>query len=725
MIRYLLFILALAAVCGGGYTLYERYEASMPKTLAQSTRPKFDIFLIIDHSGSMKGDSMDPIPSDPEGIRVKAAKYFVDYLQHFSDPASIHRISIINFGSDTPDDKQIPLTPLNSVQKAKEIKDKIQEYSLGYTNFLQAIKKAHEFFQKDQIPGEARQPVIIIFTDGEPKDTRGLSKEAYFKELEDYANTNLKNMKMPGVARQTSYKMYVIGLDARGAYWKRDEAQWNHLTSNGASLLSQANEEELEARYGKIIETLFSTQAGDWQDLKAGEELKFIIPPYVEKALITVKKDLKVQNQKLEILTPKGAPLKEGAKLQASPGAGITLYALVEPEAGEWKLKLTPNGKVRVKNDLLPIRLEITRPQPIHPVGESLDMSVTFLRSDGHPITPLSQYPISLSAAIKKPDGSILRPSLKEDSKRRGYYRSDKPLPAATEGTHEITCEVNVGSFLQTGNFTLSKTSLPVEVKPIVYFKPTSPSGDKPHNLWNILTFWKRSPITVEGKLMRSGKELPASETAAYNRNELVLAQAEREKGQGVTGVDFLKYQEASNSYRAALQPNSNLYPAPHNLFTRCELPSADGTKQVREDNFDFLVRYGYGIIAWVILAYAILYAIGQALLRILRGPLVGQLSVKGRPLSGRLSDILIYNKCKISSKKKKFVLPWINAKQYEGDSNSPTFWVIGSSQRMHGKTMPAIIVYHRKFGVIPWWTKLHKSRTSTVINSVTINWHP
>jgi len=119
---------------------------------------------------------------------------------------------------------------------------------------------------------------------------------------------------------------------------------------------------------------------------------------------------------------------------------------------------------------------------------------------------------------------------------------------------------------------------------------------------------------------MRAGRELPASESAAHNRNELVLAQVEREKGQGVTGVEFLTYQESSNSYRGLLQPNSNLYPATHNLFTRSEMPATDGTKQVREDNSDFVVRYGSGVIAWIILAYSLLYAIGQALLRILRG---------------------------------------------------------------------------------------------------------
>ena len=448
----------------------------------------------------------------------------------------------------------------------------------------------------------------------------------------------------------------------------------------------------------------------------------------MEKAIITVKKDVKIQNQKLEIqpTIKDSKPLVEGeGKLLANPGAGVTIYTLLEPESGEWKLKLTPSGKVRLKNDLLPIRLEISKPQTVHPTGEPIDLAVTFLRSDGLPITPLPQYPISLSAAVKKPDGTIVRPTLKEVPGRRGLYRSEQFLPAATDGRHEITCEVNVGSFLQAGNFTLSKTVLPVEVKPVVYFKPAKPSIASPHNLWNILTFWKRSPIVVEGKLMRSGKELPAKETSTLNRNELVLAQVERDKGQGVTGVEFLKYQETNNTFRGILQPGSKLFPSTHNLFTRSDFPSPNGTNQVREDNNEFEVRYGSGLIAWGIIAYIILYAIGQILLMILRPRLTGQLTVGNIPVPGTLHNSFeFYNKCKVSSKKRKIILPWINSKKYDGDSNSPTFWVIGSGQSAFGRTNPAVLIYYRKFGILPWWTKL-KGTNSITLNNKSISWRP
>ena len=107
---------------------------------------------------------MDPVPSDPEGVRVKAAQYFVDYLQYLSDPNSRNRIAVINFGTDTPAEHQVPLTELDKAQNIDQIKKKIEELSLGYTNFHKAFQKASEFFNKDKSGKGDRQPVIILFT---------------------------------------------------------------------------------------------------------------------------------------------------------------------------------------------------------------------------------------------------------------------------------------------------------------------------------------------------------------------------------------------------------------------------------------------------------------------------------------------------------------------------------------------------------------------------------
>ncbi len=709
------------------------YNYFLPKSkgdvLAQS-RPHLDIFLMIDQSGSMKGDKMDPIPSDPEGIRVRAAQYFVDYLQYFSDPKSRNRISIVNFGTDTPEQFQLPLTDMNSPEKIKQIKEKIQEYSLGYTNFHQALVKVQDYFKKAMIPGESRQPIVIIFTDGRPQDNRSLTQDRYFRELSAFIEKNLLNVPIENLVRPINFEFFIVALDAKGAYWPKDRAFWEQVAPQKTYHMKRANEEELEGIYGKIIETIFTAQAGEWLDLESGAEQKVVIPPYVEKVVISVKKDIRIKNQELRIVNPKGEQIKEGKNLIVNPTTGMNLYALLEPEAGEWKLSLSPSGKVRVKSDLLPTRLDIKKPRAIHPLGEPIELAATFLKSDGSPVVHLSHYPLSFSASIKMPDGQIVHPKLIPDPKQAGLYRSEAPIPVRQEGAYEVLFEVNVGSFLKTGNFILTKNAVRVDVKPVIYFKSTIPSLHKDYSIYNLLTFWKKSPFSIDGRFYRNGQEVPAQELSGRKVDEMVLAQVEKERDQGVSDVGFLKYDSKSNRFHGILQPDKHVSPGQYSLFTRSELPRPDGSRYVREDDNTFNINYGWGMICWIVIAYLIFYIILQLLWRMARAPLRGLLFINGNPINARLSDFLGINKARIVSRKNKLVIPWINTMKHDGDKNvrkpCPTFYVIGDRYKIKGRRAePALLVYHRMFHIIPWWTKLHQGRNTTSINGFSIRWQP
>jgi len=689
-------------------------------------RAQFDIFLVMDQSGSMKGDKMDPIPSDPEGIRIKAAHYFVDYLQYFSDPKSNHRISVINFGTDTPEPFQLPLTEINSPDKIGEVKSKLQEYSLGYTNFYQGLRKVEEFYRKGKIPKETRQPVVIIFTDGEPKDERRLSREQYFNEINEFIEKNLRNIRIEGAVRPINFEFFIIALDAKGQYWHRDKDKWEKLAPRGTFMLKQADEEELETIYAKIIETLFSTQPGEWFDLEMGSEKKILIPPYIEKVVISVKKERKVKDQKLEIIDPKGEILKEGGRLRSSSGPGMNLYVVVEPVPGEWTLKLSPSGKVRVKQDFLPTKLQVKRPVSIHPLGEPIEIVSSFSKSDGTPVIPLPRYPLSFSLHVKDSDGNTFQPKLLEDKEIEGLYRTTEKIPTRKEGMYEIVIEVNVGAFLKTGNFTLSKNTIPIEVKPIVYFKTIQPSIKKNHSIYQPILFWKQNPVRVDGKLYQEGKEVLARNLAYKDLDNIVLAQIEREPGKGMSNVAFLQYNEKSNMFEGILHPTERLWPGSYKLTTKIETLRPDGSKYIRQDENEFNVIFGFGIIGWVILFILIFYILVQIFLRTLRGPLRGEISIGTSSKKPR--DILFYNKCRVVSRKKKFVLPWINTIRHDADKNlnviCPTFYVIGDKHKMKdGRVEPAVTIFYRKFLIIPWWTKLYRGKGSTTINGFTVRW--
>jgi uncharacterized protein YegL len=726
------FIMVLFVILSLSLTVFVYYHffSGSKQGLLDQSRPQFDIFLLIDHSGSMKGDKMDPIPSDPDGIRVKAAQYFVDYLQYFSDPKSKNRISIINFGSDTPEPYQLPLTEINTPEKNKKIKEMIKEYSLGYTNFHQALTKVREYYQKAMVAGENRQPLVIIFTDGEPKDSRSLTKDKYFEELTDYIDKNFRNIPVERVIRPVNFEFFIIALDAEGAYWEKDRPFWDKLTGKKTYVMKKANEEELENIYGKIIEVLFTTQAGEWYDLSTGTEKEIIIPPYVEKVVISVKKDINIKNQKLNIISPEGELLQEGPKLLASPTTGMILYALIEPEPGKWKLTLTPSGKVRFKSDMLPTKLDITKPRSIHPLYEPIEVEASFLKSDGTPLKPLEKYPLSFSATVKAPDGRLYKPVIIAEPTKPGLYRSVERIPADNQGIYEVDFEVRVGSFLETGNFTLTKSSVRVESKPIIYFKIIKPSLKDPYTIYNFLTFWKQAPFTIEGKLLRNGKVVPPQELAGQKLSEIVLAQVEKEKGQGISNVTFLHYDKQKNCFQGTLKPERRLSPGKYNFFTRIEWNQSDNSKYIREDNNAFIVKYGFGVIGWVFVAIFVFYTILQILWRSVRSPLRGQLFVNGQPLNARLGDFIFYNKARIVSRKCKFSIPWINTLKHDGDKHGsktcPTFYVIGDSYKAKGgRSEPAVVVYHRIFCLIPWWTKLYQGRNTTSINGFSIRWQP
>jgi len=687
---------------------------------------QFDIFLVIDQSGSMKGDKMDPIPSDPEGIRVKAAHYFVEYLQYFLDPKSNNRISVINFGTDTPEPFQLPLTEINKPEKAEEIKKKIEEHSLGYTNFYQALRKVEEFYKKGKIPEEIRQPVVIIFTDGEPKDKRRLTKEQYFNEINEFVEKNLKNIRTEGLVRSVNFDFFIIALDARGQYWHKDRDRWEKLAPKRTFQLKRADEEELETIYGKIIEALFSTQAGEWFDLEVGDEKKILIPPYIEKVVVSVKKERKIKDQRLEMITPVGEILKEGKNFRVSSGPGINFYVMVEPDPGEWTLKLSPSGKVRVKQDFLPTKLQLKKPVSVHPLGEPIEVVASFSKSDGTPIIPLSRYPLYFSASIKGPDGKMLQPKLVEDRGVKGIYRPMEKITTRQEGIYEITLEVNVGAFLKTGNFVLSRNIIPIEVMPIVYFKSIHPSLKRDHSIYHPILFWRQNLLKVEGKLYREGKEILARDFTDKKLDNLVLAQIEREHGEGISNVLFMKYAEKLNLFEETLYPQKRLWPGQYTLATKIEAIKPDGGKYIRQDENDFTVVYGYGMVGWVILFILIFYMLVQIFWRTVRGPLRGEVYIS--TISVKPRDILFYNKYRVVSRKRKFVIPWINTIRHDADKNSgvlcPTFYVIGDKHKMKdGRVEPAVTIFYRKFSIFPWWNKLYRGRSSTNIGGFTVRW--
>ena len=123
--------------------------------------------------------------------------------------------------------------------------------------------------------------------------------------------------------------------------------------------------------------------------------------------------------------------------MKISTGTGIKIYTVIEPDPGEWSLKISPSGKVRVKQDYLPTAFRLKKPQSLHPMGEPIQVTTSFTKSDGTPVVPLSYYPFSFAVSVKTPDGTELKPILlKEKESPRGLYRAAETIQATKTRRH-------------------------------------------------------------------------------------------------------------------------------------------------------------------------------------------------------------------------------------------------------------------------------------------------
>ncbi|HDR00479.1 MAG TPA: VWA domain-containing protein, partial [candidate division WOR-3 bacterium] len=187
----------LLLACQGGPSLEQVAIEATPRPL--------DIVLVLDQSSSMRW-------TDPENNRVEASRFFVDFLSSYWAREQDHRVGLVNFGDKkppNPEDEVHYLISLDTANLAERnrLLGRIKPLDLVYTSFIEAFRTARILF--DQAPADReRQRVIVLLTDGEPDDTRRLSRAAYFEELIRYYNDSLAGC-----------NLHVIGLDINDGYW--------------------------------------------------------------------------------------------------------------------------------------------------------------------------------------------------------------------------------------------------------------------------------------------------------------------------------------------------------------------------------------------------------------------------------------------------------------------------------------------------------------------------
>jgi hypothetical protein len=169
-----------------------------------------DVILLIDNSMSM---SEGEPPSDPEGLRVRAARFLVDYLWANAETAGAnYRVGVVSFGGVVSD-----VIPLRLVGD-EAVRDGIRAEEIEYTDFQGSLEYALREFRAKSFDTGNRTAVILL-TDGRPNPAgRGLTDvelEAYFADLAPL----VRDLEEGGAA------LYVLGIgDAQ-----EDRENWTGL----------------------------------------------------------------------------------------------------------------------------------------------------------------------------------------------------------------------------------------------------------------------------------------------------------------------------------------------------------------------------------------------------------------------------------------------------------------------------------------------------------------
>ena len=592
----------------------------IPVSRIENPIKPIDVLVLIDQSGSMKF-------TDPKGERIQAVKFFIDYLKGDYSKSMNHRIGVVNFGDRTPEnpeDEIIPLTYLEP-QNVQQIFSRLKVMNLGDTNFINALKKAKKQFEEAKEKGQSRQPVVVIFTDGEPDDKRHLSKDEYFREIEQFVKNNLKD-----------WLLYVIAIDISDQYWPKDKKYWDEIAQKTFKI-SKADEVNLSKPFAQITTDLLNSTKIVW-NLIPPEGLSVEVEPYIENVFFSFYKEN--PNVSISITDPNGNKVDE--KYRSHKGELTEVYSINEPAPGKYTIKIEKGrGKVEVGKSVIPVRVMLIRPKEEHPQGEPFYVRASFLKRDGTQIKENPNYPLYLGCTILTPDGKSNYVDFLETSER-GIYEGKKVLPSDIAGKYTFQL------IMKGGDIVVSENRFLITVKPMPYLQLISPKIDNNLPL--------RKDIIVSVQLLMNKIPLDPTQEFSNPPNSLVWATLKSEedtfsisrrleltnKTKGTFSVDMGRVKREGR-YTLQFYLSGN-----RKAGTVYRYDSREILLTVKKTRIEILIFYA--IIAIIIfITITVTQWIAFLIWRITRKQLRGQINIYREETNGRRSQI---NNILLSGKK-------------------------------------------------------------------------
>lgn len=365
LVIFLGFLLACGLFCGLSYYLGSRAAAQTADQGAD------EILLLIDNSNSMF--EKNGLGSDPELLRIQAAKLFISYLGVDSGELA-HRLGVIFFGGQAQ--LVVPLTSLSDnasaqrpggdeTRRAELARLISQPTRLEWTNPQAALELAEATFAAS--PTLPARRAVVLLTDGKPEwsNTPTPAEQAQaVAGLEEVAH-RLAEADIP---------LFIILLqnaatDADPEIEQVYAPLWQKMaaaTTPGRFYRARQNQDLLDI-YHDIVVTLTGRQTAGIV-LQTSVSSQTVQPVMVEPGLLQVTFVIRKSDPALQvqIVDPAGQPLRQtGTAVQHSashpggdagqPGQSLEeIWAVTQPLPGVWQVRLEGQGAVTVWKDFYP-----------------------------------------------------------------------------------------------------------------------------------------------------------------------------------------------------------------------------------------------------------------------------------------------------------------------------------------------------------------------------------
>ncbi|MCK4473254.1 MAG: VWA domain-containing protein, partial [Anaerolineae bacterium] len=236
-----------------------------------------DVILLIDNSMSMSHADLvtGAPPSDPEGLRVRAAKFLVDYLRANAETSRAnHRAGVVSFGGVVGDVASLRLLQENTVR------DGIRAEEIQFTDFRTPLQFALREFRAKSFATENRM-AVVLFTDGRPQLTGTPMAE---QELRDYFDDLAP---LAGELQEGGVSLFVLGIgDAR-----EDRDNWTRLIPQNHYIPITSTTELFDV-YHRIVADLIGVAVSKERILPAEQAVSIKVEPYLERIVFSfVKSD--------------------------------------------------------------------------------------------------------------------------------------------------------------------------------------------------------------------------------------------------------------------------------------------------------------------------------------------------------------------------------------------------------------------------------------------------